>query len=194
MPGSVSPVVDERDGLTSYLAQQRYVLRLTAYGLTEEQAAAVTSPSALCVGGIIKHVTDVERYWMDVVVQNVANKDERDAGDDYQSNFRLGPDDSLQKLLDAYAGVAADTDKVIESISDLGQAVPIPRDAPWFPKDIDAWSVRWVILHLIQETARHAGHADIVREGIDSANAFALMAAAEGWPSTPWLQPWEPKE
>jgi hypothetical protein len=45
---------------------------------------------------------------------------------------------------------------------------------------------------LIQETAPHAGHADIVRESLDGATAFPLMAAAEGWPATPWLQPWEP--
>ncbi len=63
---------------------------------------------------------------------------------------------------------------------------------PWFPDDIDAWTVRWVLLHLIEETARHAGHADMVREAIDGATAFPLMAAAEGWPATPWLQPWQP--
>jgi hypothetical protein len=46
-----------------------------------------------------------------------------------------------------------------------------------------------VLLHLIQETARHAGHADIVRESIDGASAFPLMAAAEQW-DVPWMQPW----
>jgi hypothetical protein len=61
---------------------------------------------------------------------------------------------------------------------------------PWFPDGVEAWSVRWVLLHLIEETARHAGHADIVRESIDGATAFPVMAAAEGWPATPWLQPW----
>ena len=49
-----------------------------------------------------------------------------------------------------------------------------------------------VLLHLIQETARHAGHADIIRESLDGATAMPLMAAAEGWPATPWLQPWQP--
>jgi hypothetical protein len=64
------------------------------------------------------------------------------------------------------------------------------RSRPEFPDDIEAWSVRWVLLHLIAETARHAGHADIVRESVDGATAFPLMAAAEGWPATPWRQPW----
>jgi hypothetical protein len=46
---------------------------------------------------------------------------------------------------------------------------------------VDAWSVRWVLLHLIQETARHAGHADVIRESLDGATMFELMAASEGW-------------
>ena len=77
-------------------------------------------------------------------------------------------------------------------LTDLGQRVPVPQGVPWYPDDLDAWSVRWVLMHLIAQTARHAGHADIVREAIDGATAFPLLAAAEGWPATPWLQPWEP--
>ena len=69
---------------------------------------------------------------------------------------------------------------------------PVPQGVPWYPDDLDAWSVRWVLMHLVSETARHAGHADIVREAVDGATAFPLMAAAEGWPATPWIQPWEP--
>ena len=68
----------------------------------------------------------------------------------------------------------------------------MPRDAPWFPQDIEAWSVRWVYFHLIEELARHAGHADIVREHVDGATMYELMAGAEGWPETPWLVPWRP--
>ncbi len=63
---------------------------------------------------------------------------------------------------------------------------------PWFPADLEAWTVRWVLLHILEETARHAGHADIIREAIDGATMYPLMAAAEGWAATAWLQPWEP--
>ena len=76
--------------------------------------------------------------------------------------------------------------------ADLGAPVPVPRDAPWFPQDVDAWSVRWVAMHLVEELARHAGHADIVRESIDGATMYELVAAREGWPETPWLKPWRP--
>ena len=64
----------------------------------------------------------------------------------------------------------------------------VPNE-PWYPKDVEAWSVRWVVMHLIEETA---GHADIVRESIDGATSYALMAGAEGWPETPWIKPWTP--
>ena len=70
--------------------------------------------------------------------------------------------------------------------------MPVPKGVPWFPDDVEAWSVRWVLLHLSRRSARHAGHADIVRESIDGATMYELMAAAEGWPATDWLQPWTP--
>jgi hypothetical protein len=191
MPGNVPPVADEREGLLAYLAQQRYVLRLSAHGLSDEQARATPSASALSVGGLIKHVAFTERGWVDTMLQRPA---ETGGGgeDEYVRGFELGPDETLAGVLSLYDQVAAETEAAVAGIADLGQPVPVPKGVPWFPDDVDAWSVRWVLLHIIEETARHAGHADIVRESIDGATAFPLMAAAEGWPATPWLQPWEP--
>ncbi len=187
MPGSVPPVADERKGLLAFLAQQRHVLRVAAFGLSDEQARATPTVSALSVGGLISHVAATEQGWIDTVLQR-----ERPGGEDaYAAGFTMGPDQTLAHLLAAYDAVAAETEAVIAGIADLGQAVPVP-DEPWYPDDLDAWSVRWVLLHLIEETARHAGHADIVREAIDGATAFPLMAAAEGWPATEWMQPWQP--
>ena len=188
MPGMVPPVADERGGLLGYLAQQRHVLRVAAFGLTDEQARATPKCSSLSVGGLIKHVASVERHWMDVVLQR-----SNGPAKDYDANFRLGPDETLAGVLSLYGGVATHTEAVIAGITDLGQPVPVPQGVPWFPADVAAWSVRWVLLHVIEETARHAGHADIVRESLDGAAAFPLMAAAEGWPVTPWLQPWQPE-
>jgi len=188
MPGQVPPVADEREGLLAYLAQQRAVIRVAAYGLTDEQARAVPTPSALSVGGLIKHVISVESYWIDLAAQ----RELPNSQDEYEANFRLGADETMQSVLDRYDVVAKETESFIAGVADLGQPVPVPQGVPWFPADVEAWSVRWVLLHLIQETARHAGHADIVRESIDGATAFPLMAAAEGLPATPWLRPWEP--
>jgi len=189
MAGLVPPVADEREALLSYLAQQRYVLRLAAYGLSDEQAQSTPTVSALSVGGLVKHVSAVERFWMDVVMQRVKVPD---AGQDYENHLRLGPDETLASVMAGYVEAARETEDILGAVADLGQAVPLPSGVPWFPKDVDAWSVRWVVLHLIEETARHAGHADMVREALDGATAFPLMAAAENWPATPWIKPWQP--
>jgi uncharacterized damage-inducible protein DinB len=190
MPGQVPPVADEREGLLAYLAQQRDVIRIAAHGLSDDQARATPTAGPLSVGGLIKHVATVERGWIDMVVQRDRASEDEQTGD-YQANFRLGPNETLDDVFRLYYEVARETEAVIAGIPDLGQAVPVPQGVPWFPDDVDAWSVRWVLLHLITETARHAGHADIVREMIDGATAFPLMAAVEGWPATDWMQPWE---
>ena len=191
MPGNVRPVTDERDGLLTFLQQQRYVLRLTSHGLTDEQARAAPTASKLSIGGLIKHAASVERNWLATTLQR---SEESGSPEDYEAGFRLGPDETLAGALAGYESAAQDTDTAIAAIPDLGQPVPVPRGVPWFPQDLDAWSVRWVLLHLIEETARHAGHADIIREALDGATAFPLMAAAEGWPASPWMKPWQPSQ
>jgi uncharacterized damage-inducible protein DinB len=189
MPGNVRPVADERDGLLSFLAQQRDGLRLAAHGLTEEQARATPTASSLSVGGLVKHTATTERGWIDTVLGRTRPM----SAEDYGADFRMTPEETVAGVLEFYAQVAKETEEVVAGIADLDQPVPVPRDQPWFPGEVDAWSVRWVLLHLIEETARHAGHADIVRECVDGATAVPLMAAAEGWPAAWWVTPWEPK-
>ena len=99
---------------------------------------------------------------------------------------------TLQEILTDSERCGAETEEVIAGIADLGQAVPVPKGVPWFPDDVDAWSVRWLLLHLIEEIARHAGHADIVREHVDGGTMYPIMAAAENWPDSPWLERWKP--
>jgi hypothetical protein len=187
MPGNVPPVADEREGLLAFLAQQREALRITAHGLTEEQARATPAASELSVAGLVKHVALTEANWVDIMLQRQGHDD-----DQYMDSFSLGPDETLASVLERYEEVARATEAAVAGIEDLGQAVPVPKGVPWFPDDVDAWSVRWVLLHMIEETARHAGHADIIRESVDGATFYPLMAAVEGWPASPWLQPWEP--
>jgi uncharacterized damage-inducible protein DinB len=190
MPGQAPFHTDEHDLLLGFVAQQREVMRLTAYGLTDDQARrAAVSPSSLSVGGLLKHVTFVEEGWVDLMLER-----QRPAAgeDDYADNFVMRADESLADLLARSIAVGEETERVVRAIPDLGQRVPVPPGVPWYPQDLDAWSVRWVLVHLVSETARHAGHADIVREAVDGGTAFPIMAAAEGWPATPWMQPWEP--
>ena len=81
-------------------------------------------------------------------------------------------------MLAYYDEVAAETEAIVDELG-LEHPVPVP-DAPWFPKDVDAWSIRWVLLHLIEETARHGGHADIIRETLDGRTFYELLYAADG--------------
>lgn len=191
MPGQVRPVTDERDGLLAFLAHQRLVLRIAAHGLTEEQLRATPTVSSLSVGGLIKHCIAVERGWIDDVEQRSEPFDLATAGEKYGGDFRMTPEETLDVLLAEFEAVAAETERVVRA-SELDRPVPVPAGVPWFPDDVEAWSVRWVLLHLISEHARHAGHADLIRESIDGATAFPLMAAVEGWPASPWMQPWSP--
>jgi hypothetical protein len=82
--------------------------------------------------------------------------------------------------------VASHTEKSVNELADLGAPLPpTTPGAPWIPAGL-VWTPRWILLHLIEETARHAGHADIVRESLDGATCWTLMAAAEDWPAQPW--------
>ena len=130
---------------------------------------------------------EIARYYVPRVTETAVPNARR-----LLEGFTMGADETLADVLARANAVAAETEAVVRAIPDLGQAVPVPRGVPWYPDDLDAWSVRWVLMHVVAETARHAGRADIVREAIDGATAFPLMAAAEGWPSTPWLQSWDP--
>jgi hypothetical protein len=175
MPGNVRPVTDEKDGLLAFLQQQRDALRISVHGLTDEQAASRPTASALSLAGLIKHAGRCERGWIEMLT---GRESEASSGRDWNAEFRLEPGETVDGLLETYAQVARETEATVAEI-DLDQPVPVPRGVPWFPSDVDFWSARWVLLHLIEETARHAGHADIIRESIDGRTFYELMAAAE---------------
>ncbi|MGA6164088.1 DinB family protein [Amycolatopsis magusensis] len=184
---NTGPVADEREGLLAFLEQQRRVLKIAAHGLTDEEARQAPSRSELTVGGLVKHVATTERSWIDLIE---FDDPPQPAMEDYADAFTLRADETLAGVLEMYAEVARRTERVIGGVADLGEPVPVPKNVPWYPEELEAWSVRWVLLHLIEESARHAGHADIIREHLDGATAMPLLAAAEQWPASPWLQPW----
>ena len=188
MPSQVGAIANEQEALLAYLAQMRYVIRLTAHGLDAEQLRATPTVSPLSVGGLIKHCAATEESWMNTI-RGVRPELDFAA---YDENFRLADGETIEDVFARYDRIAEETEKTVIEIGDLGYSVPVDK-APWNRPDVDSWSLRWVLLHLIQETARHAGHADIVRETVDGATAYPLMAAAEGWPETSFLKPWRPE-
>jgi uncharacterized damage-inducible protein DinB len=187
MPLNAPLIQDEHEGLLAFLGHQRDAVRNATYGLREDQSRHKSTPSGLSLGGLVKHLTDAERGWTDRI-QGIPPSDS--AFDDYMASFVLSEDETLAAALLQYAEKCARTDAVISEIEDLGRRVPLP-DAPWFP-DPENCTVRWILFHLIEETARHAGHADIIREALDGAMSGPLMAAVEGWPGNGWVKPWQP--
>lgn len=198
MPAMPPPIADERAGLKEYVAAQQYAFHAIAFGLTDEQARSAPSVSALSIGGLIKHVTNCQRGWMERVAAapELTENDKRPMeaqAADYQDEFVMRGDETLAGILAAFDQQNAETIRLIET-ADLGAAVPIPQHVPWFPKDVPAWSVRWVIFHIIEELARHAGQGDIIRETIDGATLYELLGGLEGWPETDWLKPFTPAD
>ncbi|MEV7007285.1 DinB family protein [Streptosporangium sp. NPDC051022] len=160
-------ITGERAELRWTLARQRGFLRHTVAGLTDEQAALRTTASALCLGGLIKHVTDIEARWMRFALGDTEAMTGGES--DWENRFRMLEGETLAGLLDAYEEVARRTDELAATL-DLDVSHPLPP-APWFEPGA-RWSVRQVLLHIIAETSQHAGHADIIRESLDGSKTM----------------------
>ncbi|MFF9408880.1 DinB family protein [Streptomyces anandii] len=163
---------DERGALLSFLEEQRGGIRRALLGLTEEQARSRPSASELSLGGLLKHVAEVEQGWVARAKQQPPAVKRTQAN--WHECFQLLDGETVAQQLAYWEKVAAETEDYVRSVPSLDETFPLPND-PWFPPD-ERVSVRWLCLHLIRETARHAGHADIVRESLDGRTAFELVA------------------
>jgi hypothetical protein len=197
MPALAPPVADERSALREFMAFHQSAYFAVSYGLTDDQARSTPSVSALSIGGLIKHATAMQRTWMARVgaAPDAPPKDTRpfeEIAREFGDQHVMRPDETLAGLLRAFETQNAQSLRLVETV-DLDAAVPVPQEIPWFPRNQDAWSGRWVILHVINELARHAGHADIIRETIDGATMYELIAGLENWAPRPWVTPWNPR-
>ncbi len=171
----VRPQTAEQTDLLQALAQHRFLFRSTVRDLDDEQAARRTTASELCLGGLIKHVTSVERRWIDFVLDvpgAVGGSTEPTEADiaRWATQFRMTEGETLAGLLAEYDEVAQRTEEVVRSLPSLDIAHPLPP-APWFEPGA-TWSARRVLIHIIAETSQHAGHADIIRESLDGAKTM----------------------
>ncbi|MBC9727861.1 DinB family protein [Streptomyces sp. TRM68367] len=160
---------DECDELLHALAEQRELLLITVRGLTDAQAARRTTVSELTLGGIVKHLAQGEEVWTQIMVKGDGELPDSmlDMG-----QYRMAETDTLTGLLERYAAASRATDRAVAALPDPGRRVPLPV-TPWSPPEREYWSARRILLHLIRETAQHAGHADIIREALDGANTTA---------------------
>jgi uncharacterized damage-inducible protein DinB len=162
----------ERADLLAALAKCRHFLRFTVRDLSDAQAAERTTVSELCLGGLIKHVAQVERQWVDFILDGpsaVPSTDEAVMAE-YVKGFRMLEGETLAGLLDGYERVAHRTDQVVTQLPDLDITRPLP-EAPWYEPGA-GWSARQVVLHILAEITQHAGHADILRESLDGAKTM----------------------
>jgi hypothetical protein len=166
------PAVDrERADLLETLAVHRGFLRHTVRDLTDEQAGERTTASELCLGGLIKHVTRMESNWAGFIGRGPdALSSGADGFSAHMASFHMEEGESLAGLLERYAQVAQLTDDLVVSLGSLDASQPLPA-APWFEPGA-RWSARRTLLHVIAETAQHAGHADIIRESLDGAKTM----------------------
>jgi uncharacterized damage-inducible protein DinB len=169
---STTTTTGERADLLQTLATHRGFLRYTARDLTDAQAAQRTTASQLCISGLIKHVAAVERSWVDFILDGptaLGSWDEASIAD-HSDEFTLLEGETLAGALAEYEQVARRTDELVATLPDLDLSHPLP-EAPWFEPGA-RWSARRALLHVIAETAQHAGHADIIRESLDGAKTM----------------------
>ncbi|MGW1010547.1 DinB family protein [Streptomyces termitum] len=163
---------DERGAFLNFITAQREALRRSLLGLTEEQAASRPSASGLSLSGLVKHVAEVELNWLRLA-QERENEKQRNE-ETWNDAFRLVEGETVPDVLAFWDGVAKETEEFVRAVPDLDATFPLPP-APWFPAD-GRVSVRWMLLHLVQEMGRHAGHADVIRESLDGRTSFELIA------------------
>ncbi|KAF0961429.1 MULTISPECIES: DinB family protein [unclassified Rhodococcus (in: high G+C Gram-positive bacteria)] len=171
-----SPATGERADLLQILQEQRATLLITIRGIDDEQARKRSTVSDLTLGGLIKHVSQTEKHWIETILEPDENA-EFDMEWSMQQYY-MRDDETLEGLLAEYAEVARATEAAVAGLDDLDVLVPLPT-APWAPER-QWWTVRRTLLHIIRETSHHAGHADIIRESLDGGNTTRQMGADAG--------------
>ncbi|MFF2331726.1 MULTISPECIES: DinB family protein [unclassified Streptomyces] len=165
----------EREDLLALAADQRTNFLYTVAGISDKQAGTTTTVSELTLGGLVKHLGDVQRTWL-AVVDGTAPSQVGWADLDPDGN-RMTEGETLTGLLDAFHAAAAEFDRRVRQEPDLGRLVTLPS-YPWSPPEPITWTVRHVLLHVFREIAHHSGHADIIREALDGASTTTRMAEA----------------
>ncbi|MEV4439167.1 DinB family protein [Streptomyces sp. NPDC049577] len=162
---------DERTELLRALAGQRETFLITLRGVTDDRARERTTVSELTLGGLVNHLTHGERNWTHIMTSGDGSTPESMWDMD---QYAMPEGATLDGLVAAYRDAARATDAAVAALPDLDVTVPLP-EAPWAPGDVQHWSARRILLHLLRELAQHAGHADILREALDGANTTAQL-------------------
>lgn len=184
--------LDEAAALATFLREQTEAVRNAAFGLTEEEARLAPARSELSIAGILKHLTIGWSGWQR---REACERGERGwelTETDYAQfygSFALSDDETLEQILEQYDAATAALIAAVEAMDPGAEALEAP--APWFGRmEPTPVTRRTLALHLIEEFARHAGHADLVREQLDGALAGQLTMAVNDIPGNDFIQPW----
>ena len=163
MSGSVGAPGTERATFREFLDYQREALISKVGDLTAEQARMTPTASSLSLLSLVKRSAIWERRWFQIIVAGRSFPDEwpevpAGESDEPDPTFRLTDEDTIESVVDDYREQIATSNEILGTV-DL--------DARCVRSAMVDESVRWVAVHMIEETARHAGHADIIRETID---------------------------
>jgi hypothetical protein len=150
----------ERDGLIEFLDYQREALIKKLQGVSDEDARRAPTVSSLSLLSLVKHSAIWERRWFQVIVggRSFAGEWPEVRTDEPDATFQLADSDTVETVVAYYREQIAESQQILE---------PLDLDAPCARPEMAEQNLRWVALHMIEETARHAGHADIIRETID---------------------------
>lgn len=155
---------NERDALAQYLDYQRETILLKCEGLDRDQLARRIPTSALTLAGILYHLAIVEEGWMESRFLGLPDREDY-AGVDWDADpdweFRTATTMDPEELRNRYRTACDRSRAAAAKAESLDQLSDFKGTNDW------QFSLRWVLLHLIEETARHAGHADLLREAID---------------------------
>ena len=154
MPVAFEAVPDEKSGIVLFLDEQRAALLRKVDGVSEEQALLRPTPSDFCLLTLLKHVAFVERRWFQLEVARRDVPGLWPPPDDRE--LRVEEGDTMASVRALYESIIEENRAILDGVDELDSVSP--------PTGLNR---RWVLLHLIEELARHAGHADIIREAID---------------------------
>ncbi|MEV0588508.1 DinB family protein [Nonomuraea sp. NPDC050310] len=153
-------VAPEAETLTGFLDYQRETLAWKCSGLTDEQLATpAVEPSSMSLLGLLRHLADVERGWFRRVIAGEDARARHWREDDRDAAFHEAASDTYEAAFAAWQEEIARSRKILAERA-LDDVVA---------HDGDRFTVRWIVVHMIEEYARHNGHADLLRERIDGA-------------------------
>lgn len=151
----------ERETLAAFLDWYRQAIVRKLRGVSDDDARRSTLPTVTSLGGVVKHLRWVEQGWFRAALDGIAPETlprPSYSDDDPDADLRMEADETLEGLVADYLA-QCELSREVCSRHQLDEVVPHPR--------VGDVSMRWIVVHMIEETARHAGHVDILREQLD---------------------------